>query len=202
MAKRSRNFCTMFYRINGNQKRSIAHYLRLLPETMKLLRGSTLYLYYQDTDVEEAFRVHARAWNVDIVGIQKPLNDLPTRIAIEPIISTCKGLAASGLSIESGHRRDKARKHYERDFLGSGEMAFRDLLTVWTEDPTDTTSRDARAGYRYGVGGRFCCEIQLQSQQLELPNIGFHERQNQSLRESNVFWSQTTALECELYERA
>lgn len=87
---RRSNFCTMFYRISENEKRSLTHYIRLLPKTIKMLRVNILYLYCEDTEVAEAFAKEAEKWNVELVVIKIPLEDLPTRQIIEPIITTCK----------------------------------------------------------------------------------------------------------------
>ncbi len=129
---RRSNFCTMFYRISGNEKRSLTHYIRLLPKTMKMLCGNILYLYCEDMEIAEAFAKEAEKWNVEIVVIEIPLEDLPTRQIIEPIITTCKNSSEADHAEAQNHPRDKGTRHYRRDFLGSGENAFRDLLTVWT----------------------------------------------------------------------
>lgn len=129
---RRSNFCTMFYRISENEKRSLTHYIRLLPKTMKMLRGNILYLYCEDMEIEEAFAKEAEKWNVELIVIKIPLEDLPTRRIIEPIITTCKNSSEADHAEDQNHPRDKGTRHYRRDFLGSGENAFRDLLTVWT----------------------------------------------------------------------
>lgn len=125
-------FCTGFWAIEDNQKRSSAHYEKLLPKTMQLLRGQRLHLFYDDQGTFEHFAAEARRNHVELSTTKVAIKELPTFDDVLPILSTCKSLVEAGQHKEDMPAREKKTMHLKRDYFLSGAEAFRAMLTIWT----------------------------------------------------------------------
>lgn len=125
-------FCTGFWKIAGNQKRSSTHYERLLPNTMRLLSGSRLHLFYDDPSTLEHFAAEAVRNQIDLSATKVAIKELPTFDDVLPILSTCERLVEAGEHRKEMPAREKKSVHLKRDYHLSGAKAFRELLTIWT----------------------------------------------------------------------
>ncbi|WP_146681725.1 hypothetical protein [Thioclava sp. F28-4] len=125
-------YCMGFWPIENNRKRNAEHYTRLLPETMKLLRGKRLHLFYDGNDVGETFAAEAERNGIEVSKAKISISDLPTFDAVLPIISTCERLVSEGKHHDDTPAREKMSMHLKRDYLLSGAEAFRSMVTIWT----------------------------------------------------------------------
>ncbi|QPZ91610.1 hypothetical protein [Thioclava electrotropha] len=125
-------YCMGFWPIENNQKRNSDHYKRLLPESMKLLRGKRLHLFYDGEEIGESFVAEAERNDVEVSKSRIRISDLPTYDAVLPIISTCERLVSEGKHHEEMPAREKMSMHLKRDYLLSGADAFRSMVTIWT----------------------------------------------------------------------
>ncbi|MBC7146447.1 MAG: hypothetical protein H5U24_13745 [Thioclava marina] len=125
-------FCMGFWPIENNQKRNPEHYMRLLPASMKLLRGKRLHIFYDGAEIGERFVAEAERNSIEVSKTRISIAELPTFDAVLPIISTCERLVSEGKHQEDAPAREKMSMHLKRDYLLSGADAFRSMVTVWT----------------------------------------------------------------------
>jgi len=127
-----RLYCTGFWHLPSNQKRDLAHYERLLPLTMQMLRGGRLHLYCGDAETEERFRVEASKNDVELSATWISLEDLPTAQEVSPILDTCERLVTEGWLDKEMNELEKLAEHLKKDFRRSGRETFGHLLAIWT----------------------------------------------------------------------
>lgn len=125
-----RVYCTGFWHLKKNRKHLLDHYFSLLPETLAMLQGQRLHLFFDDAEIEAKFRAASRREGVEFSSEYRPLESLPTTEVVRPVLVTCENGAVPELS--GAEKREKGRIHYHRDFLGSGEETFHALLAIWT----------------------------------------------------------------------
>jgi hypothetical protein len=132
MTARDLLYCTGFWAVAGNEKRSAAHYARLLPGLMRAIRGGRLHLHHDDPDVLARFAAAGTPFGVRVEGTRAALDDLSTRTTVMPILETCRRIDRGALALPPRRPREKAWDHYLGDWLRSGPEAFHDMLTIWT----------------------------------------------------------------------
>lgn len=126
-------YCTGYWRMADNRKRSLVHYQRLVPRTMGMLAGRRLHLFCGDEEIAGQFAELAARYGVALTSEVIALGDLPTRDDLRPILDSCARLVAKGRGAAPVPvRREKATGHLWRDYQLSGPETFHDLLAVWT----------------------------------------------------------------------
>lgn len=127
-------YCTGFWLIPGNRKRTAQHYLRLLPRTLSMISGGSLHLFCGDDDIERIFREAAGSSRVNLSVSRLSIAELPGATATPPILASAARAAAAS-RFEGARKKEKGDIHVRRDFLGSGPEVFEDLLSIWLSKP-------------------------------------------------------------------
>lgn len=119
-------YCVGLWLVPGNRKRSREHYLTHLPKTLNLLKNKKVIFLYDDESILEFVR--ARIDTQYFFARKLPVSDMKAHQYIDKLIECAKKFKIIGFG------RLKAEKgliHYRRDLMGSGEEAYKFILTVW-----------------------------------------------------------------------
>ncbi len=149
-------FCTGFWEVPNNRKRSTEHYRRYAVGSLKLLRGARVVVH-SDTDwfIETARRVLGR----DLVAVHRSTPDeLPMAGAAKRLLKEWKNQDDSILtSLYDDQSRawiEKGLIHKQRELNGSGEEAALAILTIWLSKIQLTTDAATSCGSRVAAGGQ------------------------------------------------
>jgi hypothetical protein len=125
-------YCTGYWFVGGNAKRSPEYYERHIPRTLRMIAGCRLILFHEDDAVRSFFETHARANRVEIHGVKVPVPQLPTYRYSEQFLRNCANMKDGAyLSDAKKFKKEKGVKHYLRDYLGSGEASYREIISIW-----------------------------------------------------------------------
>ena len=122
-------FCTGFWHIPQNKKRSLQHYLDQLPATIEMIENGKLLVFHNDLEFLSLCNSCAERHNVRVVGKQIPLSQLPYFRVGDALLASCKAINRGGVSGQSV--REKGIIHYNRDYLESGEESYKHLMSIW-----------------------------------------------------------------------
>jgi hypothetical protein len=122
-------FCTGFWHIPQNKKRSLQHYLDLLPLTIEMIKNGKLLVFHDDFEFLSLCNTYAERHNVTMVGKQMALSQLPYFSLGDALLSSCKAMDRGGVLGRS--MREKGVIHYYRDYLESGEESYKNLMSIW-----------------------------------------------------------------------
>lgn len=126
-------FCTGYWVISDNRKRSPEHYTKYIPRTLRLISGHNLIVFYEDEDVLRFFEKHCRLNAISIFGIRVPVMELPAYALSAKMLECCRSMEGSEyLNGDPAYRREKGRRHYQRDYLLSGADNYRKIISIWT----------------------------------------------------------------------
>lgn len=112
--------------ISGNIKRNRDHYIDHLPKTLDLLKNKKVIFFYDDDEILEI--VKASIDTEYFVARKLLVSEMWAQQYIDQIVACSKKFKILSWA------RVKAEKgvvHYRRDLLGSGEEAYKSILTIW-----------------------------------------------------------------------
>lgn len=126
-------FCSGFWGVANNSKRSVEHYKKLLPGTIKMLSGERLVFFHDGGWIKDAVGELAHKHNVSIEFFLREIPELPMRRQADEFVrlGSLTDLSEVEKYAKRRKRKEKGLKHYHRELKGSGEAAYRDLLSVW-----------------------------------------------------------------------
>ena len=125
-------FCTGYWHIQGNTKHNLAHYLKYIPRTCRLIRGNNLILFYEDDRKFELFKRYAQRYRIKLVGIKIAVTDLPIYSQSKDLLAACKAMDLDRLAeVSKEIHREKGYIHLHRDYLSSGEDNYRKVISIW-----------------------------------------------------------------------
>lgn len=124
-------FISGYWPLPANRKYSASHYERLLPETIALIAGRRLLFFSDSVDVLEHVDGLARRHGIASEGSLLPLTSLPMWDLAGDMVEACRRMGLDAWPAPVAYGREKGVTHYWRDFRGSGEVAYRQLLAIW-----------------------------------------------------------------------
>jgi len=124
-------YCTGLWLLDENSKHPSEHYENLIRPTCRLIAGGRLVLFHDDPRVGRLFENAARLSNIELTTVTMPLRELPTATVSERMLAACTRMDVSTYPRRE-RQREKGVLHFSRDYLRSGERAYRDLATIWT----------------------------------------------------------------------
>jgi hypothetical protein len=125
-------FCTGYWRIDNNRKKTAAQYVRHFAGLCDHIPNGRLVVFHEDDDILAHLRDVGRARGVRIVGRRIALTELPTFPLSERLLAGCRAMAAAQASRPTAFRNEKGTLHYWRDYVDGGEDVYRRLVTIWT----------------------------------------------------------------------
>lgn len=125
-------FCTGYWRINGNRKRSPDQYVRYFASLCDHIQDRRLIVFYEDDDILTHFREAGESRRVRVVGRRIPLTDLPTFPLSERLLACCRAMSSTQRTRPSHFHNEKGALHYWRDYMDGGADVYRRLAAVWT----------------------------------------------------------------------
>ncbi|MFO1142584.1 MAG: hypothetical protein U1E59_09365 [Amaricoccus sp.] len=117
-----------YWRLPLNAKRPLQHYLEQMPLSLAMIAGQPLRFFYDDTEVLEAIAPICAALAVNLRAERVPIDALPALADADAFLHTCRAITPSTVG---AHHSEKGYIHHHRDFLGSGDATYRDLLAIW-----------------------------------------------------------------------
>lgn len=124
-------FCTGFWPVPNNRKRSYGHYLKHLSGTIQLLAGGKLLVFHDDPYFFKKCQDVANKYNVSICEHRIALTELPYYSIGEILLSSCKRMEGSEYLNNREFKKDKGVKHYQREYLISGEESYKNIMAIW-----------------------------------------------------------------------
>jgi hypothetical protein len=127
----SRDYVSGLWMIEGNSKRSPAHYMEHLPETISMLSGDSLHFYSADEAVLATVDNLCRTHRVRLTAEHRPLDSLPAWNISQTLIECCRAMNLNQFDRPSQRGADKGARHYWRLLEDSGEEPQRAVLAIW-----------------------------------------------------------------------
>lgn len=126
-------FCSGFWDVTNNSKRSMDHYKEFLPGTIKMLSGGRLVFFHDGGWIKDAVGDLAHKYDVSVEFVLREIPDLPMRQQADKFVrlGSLTDLSEIEKHAKKRIRKEKGLKHYHRELKESGEDAYRDLLSVW-----------------------------------------------------------------------
>ncbi len=124
-------WCTGFWKVSGNTKRSLSHYLEYIPATCRLIRGGRLVVFHDDPEVLRYFEARAKPFSVQVEGRRMPLEDLPLYPQSARLLAGCAAMDIETLAAGERAWLEKGVNHFQREYRGSGDDAYRRIITIW-----------------------------------------------------------------------
>lgn len=118
-----------YWKINGNYKHDLEHYIRYLPKTLNILINCNIVFFYQDDDILEFVKKYVKTDK--IIYIKRTIEELETFTCSDHFVNLCL-LQNYDDSEYYNKTIDKGYKHLTRDCIKSGEIVFKKLFTIWT----------------------------------------------------------------------
>lgn len=126
-----RLYCSGYWPISGNTKRSQEHYAAYLPATLDIIHGQELVFYSNDNSYIERVHKLAEERGITFTGSFMEDSELPARDLAVQMVDACRGMNLDKFAKSSDLGSEKGVIHYWRDFVGSGEPVYRKLLSIW-----------------------------------------------------------------------
>lgn len=127
-----RVYCSGYWTIPGNQKRSDDHYSKGLSDTLDLMRGSTLHFYSDSTETLDSIAALGTSRDVVVHAHQVKIADLPGWNISERLMACAFASKLDRITQPPSHEtREKGAIHYWRDLQISGADTYRQLLAIW-----------------------------------------------------------------------
>ncbi len=119
-------YCVGLWLVPGNKKRSREHYLAHLPKTLDMLKNKKVIFLYDDETILEF--VKASIDTPHFYAKKMQVTEMRAYQHIDRLIASAKKFKI----VEFGRlKAEKGLIHYKRDLMGSGEDAYKFILTVW-----------------------------------------------------------------------
>jgi len=96
-----------------------------------MIAGGKMLLFYQDDDVLRYISRCAERFSINLQAMKVLIEDLPAYPYAERLLSGCKATDIKSLEELPIVWREKGLSHYHRDFLDSGEDAYRQIISIW-----------------------------------------------------------------------
>ena len=120
--------CGYWY-IPNNVKHSLRHYKKHFLNTFNILQDCNIVYFYDNDKILSYLKPFVKTKN--IIFIKYPVKFLPTEELSDAYLSSCKRQDNAYLKmIDKGN--EKGLFHYNREFLRSGEDAYKKIFSVWT----------------------------------------------------------------------
>lgn len=119
---------TGFWEVNNNKKHHIEHYLPLIEKTAQKYNNCDIICYYDNEKYLNLFMDNLNDSN-NIIPINKQISELPTYYNSNKMLQLCKEQSPEILKLSGS---EKGAVHYNRELLGSGEDAYKKIITIWT----------------------------------------------------------------------
>lgn len=134
--KSTRLYCSGYWLVDGNKKRSREHYAALLRASLDMIQGEELVFYSSDDAQIELVQRLAENRLIAFTGVLLAVECLPARILAESLVAACQRMELDKVAmppnfLEGRFGREKGVAHYWRDLKGSGHLAYLDILTIW-----------------------------------------------------------------------
>jgi hypothetical protein len=126
----STTYCMGYWKIPGNIKHPVDHYIALMPRTIEMLRGERLLLFTDDESIRELVRNCCTRSMVTLTCLTRHVLDLPTHEYANRILQQTAAFGSSAERPEN-FNREKGLLHYWRDYLGSGPAVYQNVLAIW-----------------------------------------------------------------------
>lgn len=119
-------YCVGLWLVPGNRKRSREHYLAHLPKTLDMLQNQKVIFFYDDETILKF--VKARIDTPHFCARKLAVTEMRAHHHVDRFIASAKKFKIA----EFGRlKAEKGLIHYKRDLMGSGEEAYKTILTVW-----------------------------------------------------------------------
>jgi hypothetical protein len=115
-------FCSGFWYVPDNKKYDISHYKKLLPKTLGFIGPQNLVFFYEDETFKPKYSFFKRE---RLICSFREVVKLPTYGVSAEYLDACKRQPLLD-------PKEKGARHYQREYLKSGEDAYRKIFSIWT----------------------------------------------------------------------
>jgi hypothetical protein len=126
-----KTFCLGYWAVSDNAKRSLAHYTELLPATLGMLAGRSVVFFYDDEQLLERISGVASRYGITLHPQRVSLEELPEREAALNVLKATEAYGKQYSEPPALHKKEKALRHYWRDYGESGRDAYLNILCIW-----------------------------------------------------------------------
>ncbi len=120
-----------YWRLPGNAKRPVEHYLEQIPQSLEMIAGQSLLLYHDDPETAQVFADLCAPRAIALRTERIPIAELPAYHEADAFVAACRAMPRQGPHAVPAVRSEKGYIHYTRDLTGSGEQTYRALLAIW-----------------------------------------------------------------------
>lgn len=131
MGKQRLTYCSGLWQVEGNGKRSMAHYMNLLPGMLDMIAGGQLRFWSNDSELLTTVADLCAARDITCDPVHLEIAALPGRSLALPMVEGCAAMALDALTVMPGRTGEKGVAHFRRDLSNSGPEAYGDVLSIW-----------------------------------------------------------------------
>ena len=124
-------YCSGYWPVPGNQKRSFEHYANYLPQTLQMLAGARLWFYSSDADVLRQVSELSSNLDLELTTVLLEISQLPAWEIAADFVASCERMRLDLYGRPARRMKEKGVSHYWRDLVGSGPEAYRHVLAIW-----------------------------------------------------------------------
>ena len=118
-----------YWVVPTNIKHDLQHYKKYIPKTFFKLRNKHIVFFYGDDHILEYVKKCLKT--PFFFPIKIKIKELPTYDISLDYFNSCKAQDINNLK-NINNIKEKGLIHYRREYLGSGKVAYRSLITIWT----------------------------------------------------------------------
>ena len=124
-------YCSGLWLLPQNPKNDELHYMRFLPETLKLIAGGRLVFYTPHPEVAQQVDALCRDFDIALKLRELRVEDLRAFGIAEDYCRACQATNLDHLPRPSSFRGEKTLVHYWRDFKDGGWDVYRRMIAIW-----------------------------------------------------------------------
>jgi hypothetical protein len=124
-------YVTGYWMLPSNAKNPVEHYQKLIPQSMEMIAGRKLILYFDDAQTEAMFAEACEALDVRLQTVRVSVEALPAYRHADAFADGCRSMRREEFDRTPLRWLEKGLIHYRRDFMGAGEEVYRRLITIW-----------------------------------------------------------------------
>jgi len=122
-----------FWKVTNNIKHNMNHYRKYIPITLERLKNKNIVFFYETDSILNYIKSFCKTPN--ILFIKLPISELPTYELSKDLLNSCIKQDNKKLlkfCSKDQPNSEKGLNHYRREYLQSGEKAYREIISIWT----------------------------------------------------------------------
>lgn len=124
-------FCSGLWIIPNGTKKTHDDYIKLLPKSLKMIRGSNLFFFYNNKNIKDIVSRCAENYDINLKLIKIELNELPSYSYADKFINNCELMGLDQFPRPTLYCKEKGVIHYWREYKDGGPDVYLKMNSIW-----------------------------------------------------------------------